>query len=226
MALDYFGASSVTDMATIIVTLSALLPVAQFAPGYTFWMRNPTATVSIFAVNFQSVYPALHASLRLVAVGSRAGIECQQEIRSLTVELFGMFAGQVHPAFIQALMIFVWCSPGPPQADLLNSMLGEYLQTSAAQLSSFRATCGDMRTMPWSSRAAGSVFSTQQLSTTHGHMRLNPAMSPRNFYAQWVQNTHGLDMHMRGGDHDSSQIRVVSDPRSASHRCGVVHSSS
>ena len=34
MALDYFGASSVTDMATIIVTLSALLPVAQFAPGY------------------------------------------------------------------------------------------------------------------------------------------------------------------------------------------------
>ena len=68
MALDYFGTTSVTDMATIIVTLSALLPVAHFAPGYTYWMRNPTASVSIFAVTFRSVYPELHA--RLVAVGS------------------------------------------------------------------------------------------------------------------------------------------------------------
>ena len=44
--------------------------------------------------------------------------------------------------------------------------------------------------MPWSSKAAhaGSVFSTQQLSTMQGHnvMRLDPVMSPRNFYAQWV----------------------------------------
>ena len=122
MALDYFGSSSITDMATIIVTLSAsaLLPVAQFAPGYTFWMRNPRATVSIFAVTFKSAYPALHA--RLVAVGSRVDIECQQEIRSLAVEMYGMFAGQLHPAFIQAMMLYVWCSPGPPQADLLNSM--------------------------------------------------------------------------------------------------------
>ena len=36
MAMDYFGSSSVTNMVTIIVTLCALLPVAQFAPGYTF----------------------------------------------------------------------------------------------------------------------------------------------------------------------------------------------
>ena len=186
MALDYFGSSSVTDMATIIVTLGALLPVAQFAPGYNFWMRNPTASVAIFAVTFLSVYPALHA--RLVAVGSRVGIECQQEIRSLTVEMYhnGMFSGQVHPAFIQALMLFVWCSTGSPQADLLKSMPGEHLQTSAAQLFAFRSSCGDMRTMPWSSRSAGSMFSTQQLSTTEGHVRLDPAMSPRNFYAQWV----------------------------------------
>ena len=63
LALDYFGSSSITDMATIIVTLTALLPVAHFAPGYVNWKRNPTATVSIFAVTFQSVYPALHARL-------------------------------------------------------------------------------------------------------------------------------------------------------------------
>ena len=94
MALGYFGTSGVTDrdMATIIVTLCALLPVAQFAPGYAFWMRNPTATISVFAVTFQSVYPALHA--RLVAVGSLVGLECQHAIRALTVELYGMFAGQ------------------------------------------------------------------------------------------------------------------------------------
>ena len=61
MALDYFGTSSVTDMATIIVALSALLPVAHFAPGYTFWMRNLTASVSIFAVTFKSVCPELRA---------------------------------------------------------------------------------------------------------------------------------------------------------------------
>ena len=184
LALDYFGSSSVTDMATIIVTLSALLPVAHFAPGYVNWMRNPTATVAIFAVTFESVYPALHA--RLVAVGSRVGIECQQEIRSLAVELYGVFSGQLHPVFIQALMLYVWCSPGSPQADLLNSMLGDYLDTAAPDLVSFRAACGDMRSMHWSSKAAGSVFSAQQLSQTQGHMRLDPAMSPRNFYAQWV----------------------------------------
>ena len=135
-------------------------------------------------MTFKSVYPALHA--RLVAVGSRVGIECQQEIRSLAVEMYGMFAGQLHPAFIQALMLFVWCSPWSPDADLLNSMLGDYLETSAAELSSFRAACGDMHAMQWSSRAAGSVFSAQQLSDTQGHMHLDPAMSPRNFYAQWV----------------------------------------
>ena len=65
-------------------------------------------------------------------------------------------------------------------------MLGEYLQTSAHQLSSFRAACGNMQTIPWSSRAAGSVFSSQQLSATQGHMRLDPSMFPRHFYAQWV----------------------------------------
>ena len=184
MALDYFGSSSVTDMATVIVTLSALLPVAQFAPGYVNWMRNPTATVAIFAVTFQSVYPALHAGL--VAVGSRVGIECQQEIRSLAVEMYGMFSGQLHPASVQALMLYVWCSPGSPQADLLNSMLGDYLDTPAHDLSAFRAACGDVRSMRWSSTAAGSVFSARQLSHTQGHMRLDPAMSPRNFYAQWV----------------------------------------
>ena len=115
MALAYFGTSSVTDMATIIVTLSALLPVAHFAPGCTYWIRNPTASVSIFAVTFKSVYPELHA--RLVAVGSRVGIECQQEIRSLATEMYSMFAGVIHPAFIQALMLYVymWCAPGPPQ---------------------------------------------------------------------------------------------------------------
>ena len=83
-------------------------------------------------------------------------------------------------------MLYIWCSPGLPQADLLNSMLGEYLQASAAQLSSFRATRGNVRAMPWTSKAAGSGFSSQQLSATEGHMRLDPAMSPRHFYAQWV----------------------------------------
>ena len=117
MALDYFGTSSVTDMATIIVTLSGLLPVAHFAPGCTYWMRNPTASVSIFAVTFKSLYPELHA--RLVAVGSRVGIECQQEIRSLATEMYGMFAGAIHPAFIQALMLRLrvvcsWVAAGRP----------------------------------------------------------------------------------------------------------------
>ena len=35
-------------------------------------------------------------------------------------------------------------------------------------------------------KAAGSVFSSQQLSATEGHTRLDPAMSPGYFYAQWV----------------------------------------
>ena len=74
-----------TNIATSIVTLCALLPVAQFASGYVFWMHNPTATIPIFAVTFKSVYPALHA--RLIAVGSCAGVECQHEIRVLTMEL-------------------------------------------------------------------------------------------------------------------------------------------
>ena len=108
-------------------------------------MCNPTATITIFAVTFRSVYPALYA--RLVAVGSRTGIEYQHEIRDLTVELYGMFAGQIHPAFIQALMLFIWCSPGSPQADLLNFMLGEYLQMPAHHLAAFRAGCGNMQTM-------------------------------------------------------------------------------
>ena len=30
------------------------------------------------------------------------------------------------------------------------------------------------------------MFSAQQLSSTQEHMRLDPAMCPRNFYAQWV----------------------------------------
>ena len=62
-------------------------------------------------------------------------IKCQHEVRDLTVELYGMymFAGKIHPAFIQALMLFIWCSPGSPQADLLNSMLREYLQMPTSE---------------------------------------------------------------------------------------------
>ena len=85
-ALGYFGSSvSSTSVASIIVTLCLLLPVDTFAPGYTFWMRNHTAGLPVFAITFKQVYPELYQ--RIANVGSLTGISCQHEIRELTVAL-------------------------------------------------------------------------------------------------------------------------------------------
>ena len=113
--------------------------------GTYFWMHNPTAMISIFAAAgmFKLVCPAFYA--RLVAVGSWAGIECQHEIRDLTMELNGMFAGQIHHASIQALMLFIGCPHGSLQANLLNSMLSEYLQTPAHHLALSTLVVGTCR---------------------------------------------------------------------------------
>ena len=80
-ALGYFGSSvSSNSVASIIVTLCLLLPVDTFVPGYTFWMRNPTAGIPVFAIIFKlkQVYSQLYQ--RTVDVGSLAGIGCQHEV--------------------------------------------------------------------------------------------------------------------------------------------------
>ena len=79
-----------TSVASIIVTLCLLLPVDTFAPGYTFWMRNPTAGLPVFAITFKQVYPQLYQRTlrRIVDVGSLAGIGCQHELREITVDAF------------------------------------------------------------------------------------------------------------------------------------------
>ena len=184
-ALGYFGSSvSSASVASIIVTLCLLLPVDTFAPGYTFWMRNPTAGLPVFAITFKQVYPELYQ--RIANVGSLTGISCQHEIRELTVALYGMFARQIHPAFIQALMLFIWCSDGSPQADLLNTMLLEYIQSPTDQLQALRRNCGNMQASGWSSASLGGLFSTTQLSSSVGYTRLCPSRNRKHFYTHWV----------------------------------------
>ena len=135
-----------------------------------------------------SLYPQLYQRIHVVDVGSLADIGCQHEIREITVALYGMFARQVHPTFVQALMLFIWCSDGSPQADLLNTMLLaiEYIQSPTSQLQAFRQNCGNMQASGWSSASLGGLFSTAQLLSSVGFTRLCPDRNRKHFYSHWV----------------------------------------
>jgi hypothetical protein len=130
------------------------------------------------------VFPQLYQ--RIVDVGSLAGIGCQHEVREITATLYGMFARQVHPAFVQALMLFIWCSDGSPQADLLNTMMLEYVQTPTGQLQTFRQGCGSMQASGWSSASLGGIFATTPFSSSVGLTRLCPHRNRKQFYSHWV----------------------------------------
>ena len=74
MAYIRSSVSSVSIQA-LLVTLTTLLPVADFAPQYVYWSKTPTATLAVFATLFQQVYPALHA--QLLQVATLRGVQCQ-----------------------------------------------------------------------------------------------------------------------------------------------------
>ena len=84
------------------------------------------------------------------------------------------------------LMLFIWCSDGSPQADLLNTMLLEYIQSPTSQLQAFRQNCGNMQASGWSSASLGGLFSTTQLSPSVGFTRLCPNRNRKQFYSHWV----------------------------------------
>ena len=83
-------------------------------------------------------------------------------------------------------MPFIWCSDGSPQADLLNTMLLEYIQSPTSQLQAIRQNCGNMQASGWSSASLGGLFSTTQLSSYVGFTRLCPKRNRKHFY------THGV----------------------------------
>ena len=101
-----------------------------------------------------------------------------------------MFAGQIHPAFIQALMVYVWCSPEAPQAGVLNTMLADYLQTLDSALAQFRASWGNLQSSAWTSVAAGCASMGIQMTLSPGYARLSPTPPPTIFYHHWLLSAH------------------------------------
>ena len=69
-------------------------------------------SMAYLATLFKQVYPALHA--QLLQVATLRGVQCQVGIRDLTAQIFGMSGAQVHPAFIQRLMLHATLCGLPP----------------------------------------------------------------------------------------------------------------
>jgi len=181
MAYLRSSVSSVSIQA-LLVTLTTLLPVADCAPQYTYWNKTPTATLAVFAATFQQVCPALHA--QLLQVATLRGVQCQIGIRNLTAQIFGMFGAQVHPAFIQGLMLHVWASPESAQADLINTMVYDYTQVQDSGLRDFRQGCSQ-RHAAWGSFSAAAA-GLQQVELSPGYERLSPATNLDHFAAHWL----------------------------------------
>ena len=111
--------------------------MADFSPQYGYWSKTPTATLAVFAALFKQVNPALHA--QLLEVATLRGVQCQIGIRKLTAQTFGMSGAQVHPAFIQGLMLHIWASSESARADTINTIIFNYAQVDAdSGLHSFR----------------------------------------------------------------------------------------
>ena len=82
-SMSYLRSSvSSVSIQALVVTLTSLLPVADFAPQYVYWSKTPTATLAVFAVLFKQVYPDLYA--QLLEVATLRGVQCQIGIRELT----------------------------------------------------------------------------------------------------------------------------------------------
>ena len=121
-AMGYIGSSvSSASVASIIVTLCLLLPVDTFAPGYTFWMRNPTAGLPVFAITFKQVYPDLYQRIvnvhgfshrhRVSARGARDHRGAVWHVRQADTPCLRVSSHAIH-------MVLRWVSSGrPPQHD-------------------------------------------------------------------------------------------------------------
>ena len=83
--------------------ITALLPVAVFAPVLTRWHKGVHHTVSAFAHTFAAKRDDLHREI--VDVTSKHGSACKEAIASVVSKLFGEYGGMAHEAFLAALII-------------------------------------------------------------------------------------------------------------------------
>ena len=173
----------IADSASLIMIVTALLPVNIFAPDYSMWKNMPTATIPVFVMTMKSYLPDLFA--QICAVTTMQGSECKTALQSVTAALFGTFGERVHSAFLYAVMLYIWCSNDSHKSDLVFSILMEYMASPDANLQRVLTNAKSAYTTGVSAAVMATQFTYASMSVTPGYRRLDYKMAIDTFTNEW-----------------------------------------
>ena len=124
-----------TSFSSILLGLSALLPVSIFAYHHAKWKSTPITSLTVFVAVFKVALPDIYSSV--FACTALSGPTARAAIDVAVSQMFGAFGDTVHSAFIYAVMVSVWASQDSPYSTLICDLMVAYMEVSDSDLSQF-----------------------------------------------------------------------------------------
>ena len=176
------GVDDVANSTALILLLVTLLPVSMFAPNFTKWQKNHISNLPIFVETFKSQHSHIYASI--LEVTGLKGSAAKKKVIDVSAQLFGTFDGELHSAFVYALMIYIWCAEESPRQNCVLALILQYVNTSQGGLAQLKVQCDNMFQGSITADNMVNIFPAGQMEKTAGFKRLDPSNSP-HFAAHW-----------------------------------------
>ena len=108
----------------------------------------------------------------------------KKKVIDVSAQLFGTFDGELHSAFVYALMIYIWCAEESPRQNCVLALILQYVNTSQGGLAQLKVQCGNMFQGSITADNMVNIFPAGQMEKTAGFRRLDPNNS-QHFAAHW-----------------------------------------
>ena len=133
-----------------------------------------------------------------------------------------MFGAQVHPAFIQGLMLHAWAFPESAQADLINTMIFGYVQAANSGLSGFRLSVRGVHS-DMQRGAATAQAGLQNMECSPGYTRLSHATNLGRLQHRSFLNPFKWRYHNKQGKSQSLMaVEIVTNRSQNRHQTSPI----
>jgi len=169
------GGGGAVSFVNLILWMVGLLPVSTFAYPFERWNKIPVASLPIFVNTMQKFFPEVYTAVSKPLL--LRGDACRRAVEEAVDQLFGFFAGNVHSAFLYAVMVYVWASHPSPRQGEVKHFIYSYIRTAHADLPNLMAQCKDPYRMKLDTAALTRGILTANVRRLPGFIRLDPSIS-------------------------------------------------
>ena len=176
-------AGSTAISGSIMVILSTILPISYFAPTFSTWKSTPIASLPLFVSQMKHLTPDIYSAITNVTKHTSEAANCA--LSSAITMMFGAFGGQIHEAFVYAILIYIWTSPDSCKADEINVLLLQYMNTPHDQLSDVIKSCKNAYATQAATTYMSTALTLQDISKSPGYRRLHYVTNLDLFCDHW-----------------------------------------